>query len=77
MIKKLLATAALGSALSIFAPTAVFAADHDDHRDHRQAERREVREHRHRRDRDRDHDRDARYSRGSYDHDGRWHDRGW
>jgi hypothetical protein len=75
MIKKLLAVAALGSALSVFAPTAVFAGDRDDHRDHERMERREAREHRDRRDRD---DRkDVRYSRGYHDHDGRWHDRGW
>jgi hypothetical protein len=75
MIKKFLAVMALGSALSGFAPTAVFAADRDDHRDRERIERREIRENRDRRDRD--DRRDVRYSRGYYDRDGCWHDRRW
>ena len=75
MIKKLLAVAALGSALTVFAPTAVFAADRDDHRERERTERREVREHR-RQDRDR-HRTEDRYRRGFYDQDGRWHGDRW
>lgn len=82
MIKKFLAVTALGSALTVFVPTAVFAADRDDHREHERVERREVREHQrhdrdHRRyDRD-DRRRDDRYRNGYYDRDGRWHNDRW